>query len=151
MVALAEEEGVTGTVGDVRQANAAVKPEDAVPADAGKIRQTARKNRPFAGVPAITAQRIEAPGPTVGPYNNTRVFRHGVRQPIRRAEQELDDLGLRGIPPPRDIVAVIVVVPLLSQVVLFEVGKQFDPEGAASGRTVAHKVGKVAPRGELLV
>src|SRR5215475_13215466 len=98
MVALAEEERVTGAVGDVRKADAAVKPEDAVPADAGKSRRTARKDRPFAGVAAVTALPIEAPGPIVGPY--TRVFRHGVRQQIRRADQDLDDLGRGGIPAP---------------------------------------------------
>src|SRR5262245_33939342 len=46
VVALAEEEGVAGAVDDVRHANAAVKPEDAVAGHAGKSRRTACKNRP---------------------------------------------------------------------------------------------------------
>src|SRR5262249_24602697 len=58
MDALAEEERVAGAVGDVRQADAAVNEEDAVPGHAG------RTNRPFAGVAAITAQPIETKGPS---------------------------------------------------------------------------------------
>src|SRR5262245_37750899 len=66
MVALAEEERVTGAVGDVRQANAAVKKEDAVPAQSGIIRRIAISTRPFAAVAAITAQPIETQGPRRG-------------------------------------------------------------------------------------
>src|SRR5262249_10869040 len=75
----------------------------------------------------------------------------GFRQRIRRADQDLDDLGLGGIATPGDVVAVIVVVPLLVQVVLFEVGQQFDPQVGAPGRTVAHVDGKTRPDWELPV
>src|SRR5262249_62079464 len=75
MVALAEQEGVTGAVGDVRNANTAVDPEDAVPR-----RRTARSKRPRAGVAAITAHPIE----TVGPRGGLRCceFHHGFRERI---------------------------------------------------------------------
>src|SRR5262249_13911360 len=63
MVALAEEEGVSGAVGDVLKANAAVNPEDAVPRYAGKSRGTAHRNRALAGAAAITAHPVETPGP----------------------------------------------------------------------------------------
>src|SRR5262245_19110045 len=66
MVALAEEERVAGAVGDVLHANATVNEEDAVPGHARKIRRTTRKNRPFAGVAAITAHPIETKGPGWG-------------------------------------------------------------------------------------
>src|SRR5262245_50386417 len=59
MVALAEEEGVSGAVGYVRNANAAVNPENAVPRYAGKSRCSANRNRACAGVAAITAHPIE--------------------------------------------------------------------------------------------
>src|SRR5262249_32294020 len=108
----AEEEGVAVAVGDVCKANAAVDPEDAVPRYAGKSRWRARRNRPRAGVAAITAHPIETPGPRGGAPGRRREFRHGFRQRVRGAELELDDLGLCGIPAPGDIVAVIVVVPL---------------------------------------
>src|SRR5262245_61480023 len=64
MVALAEEEGVTGAVCDVRNANAAVDPEDAVPAQAGKTRRIPRGKRARAGAAAIATHPIEAPGPS---------------------------------------------------------------------------------------
>ena len=52
--------------------------------------------------------------------------------------------------PPHDVVAVIEVVPLLVQVVLLEVGEQFDPKVSAPGWAVAHHDGKARPDGELL-
>src|SRR5262249_26035712 len=148
MVALAEEERVTGAVGDVRQANEAVKKEDAVPGQSGIIRRTAKSTRPFAAVAAITAHPIETPGPRRGA--RCRELPHGLRQRIRGAEQDLDDLGLGGIPS-RDVVEVIVAVPLLVQVVLFDVGEQLDPQGGAPGRTIADKDRKARPGGELAV
>src|SRR5262245_37781746 len=53
METLAEEERATGAVGDVRNTQAAVNEEDAVPGHAGRM------NRPFAGVAAITGHPIE--------------------------------------------------------------------------------------------
>src|SRR5262249_16960124 len=47
VVALAEEERVAAAIGDIRQANAAVNEEDAVPRHSRKIRRTARLNRPL--------------------------------------------------------------------------------------------------------
>src|SRR5262245_31196035 len=114
MVALAEQERVTAAVGDVRQANAAVKEEDAVPRDAGKIRRTARTHRALAGAAAITAHPIETPGPRWGEPGRCREFHHAFGQWVRGAEQDLDDLGRGGIPPPdRIVIAGIAVVPLL--------------------------------------
>src|SRR5262249_3637349 len=66
MVALAEEQRVTAAVGDVRQANAAIDEEDAVPAQAGKIRRIAQGKRARAGAAAITTHPIETPGPLRG-------------------------------------------------------------------------------------
>src|SRR5215213_1148937 len=128
MVALAEEEGVAGAISDVRNANAAVNPEDAVPRDIRK--------RPRAGVAAITAHPIETPGPRGGaPWQD---FHHVCWQRIRGANQELDDLGLGGVPAPGDIVAVIEVVPLVVQAALLEVGEQLDPQVGSPVRTVAN-------------
>src|SRR5262245_16958307 len=132
MVALTEEEGVTGAVGDVQNANAAVNPEDAFPRYSGKSRWIARMHRVLAGVADITAHPIEtlAPRgaePSIGMH-------HGLLQRIRRAEQDLDDMGRGGIPLPGDVVAVIAVVPLAVQVVLIEVGEQLDPKVGAPGR-----------------
>src|SRR5262249_29210238 len=132
MVALTEEERVRGAVGDVLNANAAVNPEDAVPRYTGRIRWSARRHRARAGVAAITAHPIETPRPRGG--DRCRVLHHVCRQRIRRTEQQLDDMSLGGIPAPGDIVAVIVVVPLLVQVVLSDVGEQLDPQVGALGR-----------------
>src|SRR5262249_14004840 len=52
MIALAEEERVTGAVTDVRQPNTPVNEEDAVLGHAGQ------RNRPCAGVAAVTAHPI---------------------------------------------------------------------------------------------
>src|SRR5262249_32440898 len=130
MVALTEEESVRGAVRDVGQANAAVDPEDAVPRYVGKIK------RPRAGVAAITAHPVGTPGPLRTALSCG--FHDGFRQRIRRAEQELDDMSRGGIPVSNDVVAVIAVVPLLMQVVLFEEGEQLDPQVGAPGRTVAN-------------
>src|SRR5262249_34323543 len=59
--------------------------------------------------------------------------------------QDLDDLGRGGIGPPGVVVAVIVVVPLLVQGVLLEVGEQLDPQVGAAGRPAAHIDGKMEP------
>src|SRR5262249_34329220 len=147
METLAEEERGAGAVRDVPQSNASVKGEDAVPGQAGKGRRSARMKRPLAGVAAITGHRIETPRPERGGL--CRDFHHGFRQRIGRAEQDLDDLGLGGIPPPGDVVSVIVVVPLPVQVILLEVREQFDPQVGAPGRAVAHHDGKTYPDGEL--
>src|SRR5262245_17381611 len=126
MVALAEEEGVTTAVAvdDVGQANAAVNPEDAVPRYAGKSRCSACWDRARAGVAAITSHPIETPGPRRGAPVGFCELRHGVRQRIRRTDQELDDMGRGGIPLPGDVLAVIAGVPRVVQVVLIEVGEQ---------------------------
>src|SRR5262245_20705846 len=147
MVALAEEERVAGAVGDVPNTNVAANVEDAVPGHAGRM------DRPFAGVAAITAYPMETPGPRgrrgwVG--ERFREFHHGFRQRVRRAEQDLDDLGLCGIPTARDVVAVILVVPQFVQVVLSEVGEQLGPHVGAPGRTITHVDGKQCPGREPL-
>src|SRR5262249_34533478 len=126
MVALTEEEGVTSAVHDVRNANAAVNPEDAVPRYVGKSK------RPRAGVPAITAHPVETPDPT-GTALSCGIH-HGFRQRIRRTEQELEDMGRGGIPLPGDVVAVIAEVPRVVQVVLLKVGEQLDPQVGAPSR-----------------
>ena len=66
MEALAEEERLTAAVGDVREANGAVKEEDAVTRDARKIRRRAWIHRALAGAAAVTAHPIETPGPQRG-------------------------------------------------------------------------------------
>src|SRR5262249_29163765 len=53
--------------------------------------------------------------------------------------------------PPRHVIAVIFVVPLLVQVVLFEVVAQLDPQVGAPGRTVAYIDGRAPTDGELAV
>src|SRR5207249_2784114 len=100
VVALAEEERVTGAVADVGQANVAVDEEDAVPRHARIIRWTARMNRPLAGVAAITAHPVETPGPRGG--QGLLELPHGLRQRVRGADQDRDDLRRGGIPPAGD-------------------------------------------------
>src|SRR5262245_37385833 len=108
MKPLAEEQRITTTVADVRVANTAADEED------GVLAQSAGRYRPGPGVTVVTAHPIrpETPGWEGKICVVFREFPHGVRQPIRRAQQDLDDLGLRGIPSPGDVVAVIVEVPL---------------------------------------
>src|SRR5262249_32086805 len=101
-----------------------------------------------APVAAIAAHAIVTVGPSALWVNRHEV-KHGVRQRVRWAEQDLDDLGRGGIPPVRDVVAEIVVVPPLVQVVQLAIGKHLDPQvGAISPAAAAHSVGRVDPGGE---
>src|SRR5262245_36535723 len=112
MVAFAEEERVAGAVRDFRQANAAADEKDAV------LGQVLKRIRPITAVAAVTVHRIEAPGPSWGDVSLE--FRYGLGQPVRSAEQELDDVGLSGIPLSGDVIAIIGEVPFLVQIALFE-------------------------------
>src|SRR5262245_15449539 len=78
-----------------------------------------------------------------------RDVRHGFRQRIRRADQELDDLGRGAVLVRRDVLAVIVVVPQLVQAVLLAEGKELDPPVGAPGRPAADKDRRPQPDGEL--
>src|SRR6516165_4449974 len=109
MIALAEEQSATRAIADVPKADSAVEPENAIPGHAGKRRGSARKYRPLAGIAAIAAERVKAPSPIGG---RNVVLPDGVFQSIGRADQELDDMGRRGVPPPGEVVAVIDVIPL---------------------------------------
>src|SRR5262249_16072178 len=72
--ALAEQDRLTGTGGDFRKANAAVKKENAVPAHSVRGKQS------LARVAAITAHSIETSSPSREEGNRGREFHHVVRQ-----------------------------------------------------------------------
>src|SRR5829696_186971 len=118
MVALAEEKRVAGAVGDIFQTNATANEEDSIAGHSGKIRSTARLSRAFATVSAITCERVETPRPREVAF---RVLRDRLRQWIRWTEQDLDDLGLGGIAASGNVVAVVVVVPVLVQIILLDI------------------------------
>ena len=60
-------------------------------------------------------------------------------------------MGSDGILSPGDVFEVIVLVPVVLQVVLFEVREQLDPKVGAPGRTVANINREMRPGGELSV